>query len=170
MRLFRDLPKIVFKTSKLRTSPPLTGVSRALRAKNAEKVSKISGGAFGRGSRKSLQKSRGLSGKSPESLRRVSGECLLTFCPDFLETFSGSQARGLGDTSVFRARRARKRPLQGAGSFPTRSSEGDPILRRLFVTCDVFARYFFVAFSVAPAAQHSRSIPLVPTAPALPGY
>ena len=43
-----------------------------------------------RGPEKVSKKSRRQSGKSPQSLRKVSGECF----PDFLETFSGFQARG----------------------------------------------------------------------------
>ena len=58
------------------TSPPLTGVFRALRARNAEKVSKMSLRASGHGTPKSLQKVLGtvweVSGKS---FSKVSGEC-----------------------------------------------------------------------------------------------
>ena len=72
----------------LGTSLLVTGVSRALRARNAEKVSKMSRGASGQGIPKRSPKSRGQPGESPESLRKVSGECFGTFS----KTFSGSQA------------------------------------------------------------------------------
>ena len=87
----------------LRTRPPLTEVSRALRARNAEKVSKMSPGASGPGTPKSLQKVSGQSEKSPESVERVFSDC----SRDFLEAF-----RDIFETfSAFRARRARKSPF-----------------------------------------------------------
>ena len=55
-----DFSKIDGKTTVLLgTSPPLTEVSRALRARNAEKVSKMCPGASGPGTPKSLQKVSG---------------------------------------------------------------------------------------------------------------
>ena len=65
----------------------LENVSRGLRPRTPHKVSK---------------KSRGQSGKSPESLRRVSGKCLESVFGvfrDFLETFWGS--RGLRPRETF---------------------------------------------------------------------
>ena len=81
------------RVTELGTSPHLTSVSRALRAP------KMSPGPSVRDLRKSLQKCRGQSGKSPESLGKVSGKCLESVFgppPDFLETFPGSWASGLG--------------------------------------------------------------------------
>ena len=56
----------VFWTQGLRTSPPLTEVSRALRARNAERVSKMSPGA----PRKVSKKSQGHSCKSPAKVSK----------------------------------------------------------------------------------------------------
>ena len=74
----------------LGTSPPLTEVSRALRARDAEKVSKMSPGASGPGTPKSLKKVSGtvreVSGESRES---VSMESVFGVFRDFLETFWG---------------------------------------------------------------------------------
>ena len=82
---------------------------RALRARNAEKVSKMSPGASGQGSPiLRLQKSQGqsgrVSGESPKSLCRV----FLDFFPGFWETFSGPRPEALGD--IF-GPGAPKRPL-----------------------------------------------------------
>ena len=86
----------------LGTSPPLTEVSRALRARNPKKVSK---------------KSRGQSGKSPESLRKVSGECFWTVPGTFWRLFGvpGPEAPGdIFETFLgFRARRARETSVRG---------------------------------------------------------
>ena len=73
----------------LRTSPPLTEVSRALRARNAEKVSKMSPGASGPRTPKSLQKVSG-------TVRKISGECrksLFGLFPRLFGDFSGSRGR-----------------------------------------------------------------------------
>ena len=59
----------------LGTSLPLTRVSQALRARNPEKVSKMSPGASGPEPEKVPKKST----KSPESLQKVLGECFRTF-------------------------------------------------------------------------------------------
>ena len=82
--------KIQFdSTNGLGTSHPLTGVSRALRARNAEKVD-VSRGLRARGpervsveSRDSLGSLRRVSGESPE----VSGECFWTFSGLFGDFF-----------------------------------------------------------------------------------
>ena len=99
----------------LGTSPPLTEVSRALRARNAKKVSKMSPGASGPGTPKSLKKVSGtvreVSGESRESVWRVFLEYSGTFwrlfgvpgpeAPgDIFETFSASRARRARETSV----------------------------------------------------------------------
>ena len=85
-----------FSFSDMGTSPPLTEVSPARRARNAEKVSKMSPGASGPGTPKSLQKVSGtvweVSGESPESDGRVFSDC----SRDFLKTFRGSGAGGPG--------------------------------------------------------------------------
>ena len=100
---------------RLGTSPPLTEVSRALRARNAEKVSKMSPGASGPGTPKSVQKVpehfkntlQALSGDSPETCRTVPETFLRLFgvsgpgAPgDIFETFSAFQARRARETSV----------------------------------------------------------------------
>ena len=99
------------------TSPPLTEVSRAIRARNAEKVWKMSPGPPGPGTPKSLQKVSGTvwedSGESSESVERLFSDCSW----DFLETFRGSGAGGPGDIfetfSAFGARRARETSARG---------------------------------------------------------
>ena len=95
----------------LGTSPPLTEVSRALRARNPKKVSKIPG------PQKVSKKSRGQSGKSPESLRKVSGECFWTVPGTFWRLFGvpGPEAPGdIFETFLgFRARRARETSVRG---------------------------------------------------------
>ena len=105
----------------LGTSPPLTEVSRALRARNAERVSKMSPGASGPGTPKSLKKVSGtvreVSGESPESVWRVFLECSRSFWRLFAvlgrETFSRLFLHfGPGGP---------ERPLKGAGWFPTLS-------------------------------------------------
>ena len=78
---------------RLRTSPPITEVSRALRARNAENVSKMSPGASGPGTPKSLQKVSG-------TVRKVSGECQ--------KSLFGLFPRLFGDFSGFRGRRPRE--------------------------------------------------------------
>ena len=103
----------------LGTSPPLTEVSRALRARNAEKVSKMSPGTpksiqrvsvtVWEVSRESLEsvsrvfldpkKYPKSFGDSLGSLQRVSGKCLESVFGvfrDFLETFGGPEAGGPG--------------------------------------------------------------------------
>ena len=80
------------------TSPPLTGgFSRALRARNTEKVSKISPGASGQGTRKNLQKVSGtiweVSGESPGSVWRA----FLDFLRTFWRLFQGPRLEALGD-------------------------------------------------------------------------
>ena len=99
----------------LGTSPPLTEVSRALRPRNAKRVSKMSPGAPGPETPKSLKKVSGtvrqVSGESPESVWRVFLECSGTFwrlfgapgpeAPgDIFETFSAFRARRARETSV----------------------------------------------------------------------
>ena len=76
---------------------PLTGVSRARRARNAERVSKMSPGTSGPGTRKVSKKSREQSGKSPESLRKVSKQSFRTVPETFWRLFG------------FRGRRPRER-------------------------------------------------------------
>ena len=71
----------------LRTSPPLTEVSRALWARNAEKVSNMSPGASDPGTPKSLQKVSSLG-----SLRRVSRKCRKSLSGMF-KFFSSFRAR-----------------------------------------------------------------------------
>ena len=73
----------------LRTSPPLTEVSRALRARNAEKVSNMSEAP---GPRKVSKKSREQSEKTLSTLSGVFSGC----SRDFFETFRGSGAGGPG--------------------------------------------------------------------------
>ena len=101
----------------LGTSPPLTEVSRALRARNAERVSKMSPGAGGPGTPKSLKKVSGtvreVSGESPESVWRVFLECSGTFWT--LLGVPGPEAPGdIFETLwAFRARRARETSVRG---------------------------------------------------------
>ena len=83
------LPTAVWAAKALGTSPPLTEVSQALRARNAEKISNMSPAASGPGTPKSLKK---VSGMSPESLRKVSGECFWSV-PGLFGDFLGSWGR-----------------------------------------------------------------------------
>ena len=115
----------------LRTRPPLTEVSRALRARNAEKISKMSPGLQPRDPEKSPKSL----GDSPKSLRRVSKE---SFSETFLGLFGVPGPEAPGDIfetfSAFRARRARETSVRGgrvrkgghpkwdfAGNFHTKS-------------------------------------------------
>ena len=98
----------------LGTSPPLTEASRALRVRNAEKVSQMSPGASGPGTPKSLQK---VSGTAWE----VSGKCrksLFGLFPRLFGDISGFRGQRPQETffetlSAFRARRARKTSVRG---------------------------------------------------------
>ena len=104
----------------LGTSPPLTEVSRALRAR-AERVSrKCLPGPPAPGPQKVSKKSRGQSGRSPESLRKVSGECFWSVPWTFWRLFGvpGPKKSGPGDIfetlSAFRALwRARETSVRG---------------------------------------------------------
>ena len=97
------------------TSPPLTEVSRALRARNAESLENVSRGS-GRGTPKSLQK---VSGNSLGSLWKLSKESFLDCSRDFSETFQGSRAGGperhFRDFFWHFRPEGPKRPLLGAG-------------------------------------------------------
>ena len=117
----------------LGTRPPLTGVSRALRSRNAEKVSKMSPGACGLDPEKVSKKSRDspkvLSRYFPETLQRLPRlsprlwRCLWGPRPEapreIFETFS-----------AFRARRARETKGR-AGSQSLRDSFKVLILLRI---------------------------------------
>ena len=104
----------------LGTSLPLTGVSWGLRARNAEKISKMSSGGSGFGTPKSFQKVLGTDRKhSSVTFRRLSED--FPDCPrDFLETCRGSGAGAPGPPGdifqiflAFRAQRARETPVRG---------------------------------------------------------
>ena len=93
----------------LGTSPPVTAVSRALWARNAEKVSKMSPAASGPGPRKSLQKVSGTVGKISA---RKCPESVFGLFPRLFGDFFGVPGRRLRETfSRFRARRARETPV-----------------------------------------------------------
>ena len=98
----------------MRTRPPLTEVSRALRARNAEKVSKIFPGASGPGNPEKSPKSLG---NSPKSLQRVSKESFRTVPETFWRLFGVPGTEAPGDIfetySAFRARRARETSVRG---------------------------------------------------------
>ena len=102
---------VCLRPSGLRASPPLTEVSRALRARNAEKVSKMSPGASGPGTPKSLQKVSGtVREDSFDTFRR-----LPRLFPRLFGDFSGSRGRRPRDTfsRLFRhfGREGPERPL-----------------------------------------------------------
>ena len=77
--------------------------------------------------RKVLKKSREQSAKSPESLRKVSKECFFGLFPRLFGDFSGFRGRRPRETfsRLFRHFRPEgpERPLQGAGWFPTKTSQ-----------------------------------------------
>ena len=81
----------------LGTSPPLTEVSQALRARNAKKVWKMSSGASGPGTPRSLQKVLGtvweVYGESPKVSKESSG-----LFPRLFGDFSGFRGRRPGET------------------------------------------------------------------------
>ena len=104
--------------------PPLTEVSRALRARNAERVSKMSLGASGPRTPKSLQKVPEHSKNSLQTLSGDSPETSRTVPETFLRLFGvpGPEApRDIFETlSAFRARKARETSVRG-GLVPNRS-------------------------------------------------
>ena len=125
-----DRPKRNTKRRFLDWEParPLQGSLTPSRPEMPKKSRKCLAGPLDRVPEKVSKKSREQSGKSPESLRKVSGECFWTFSGLFGDFFRVPGQRPRETFSrLFRhfGPGGPERPLQGAGWFPILGCQDD---------------------------------------------